>query len=110
MPGLAGAGPDFTGNWLRDNGTVRMAVTRCGSNFCAVNTWVKRPNGNEKVGDKIILTVTPLGPNELQGQAYDVRRQKTYRITLSLNGNRLETSGCVLLGIVCKSVGWKRVT
>jgi len=87
-----------------------MAVTQCGSQFCAVNTWVKRPDGNEKKGDKLILTVKPLGANELQGEAYDVRRQRTYNITLTLNGDRLETSGCVLLGIVCKSVGWKRVS
>lgn len=108
-PGLATAGVDPIGNWLRDNGTVRMAVTQCGANYCAVNTWVKRPDGPEKIGDKLILTVKPGSGNVYQGTAYDVRRQRTYRMTITLQGDSMETTGCVLFGILCKSTGWKRI-
>jgi uncharacterized protein (DUF2147 family) len=42
FPSLAGAtGLSPVGNWLRANGTVRIAVNQCGAQFCAVNTWVK---------------------------------------------------------------------
>ena len=101
--------PSPTGSWLRANGTVRIAVTQCGTNFCAVNTWVKNPLGKEKVGDRIILTVKPVSGTQYQGQAYDVRRQKTYRMTITFQGNNMETSGCVLLGVICKSTNWTRI-
>lgn len=100
--------PSPTGNWLRANGKVRIAVTQCGTNFCAVNTWVKDPQGNEKVGDRLILTVKPVSDSEYQGQAYDERRQMTYKVTITLQGNDMTTSGCVLLGIICRSTSWTR--
>ena len=99
----------LTGNWVRDNGTVKMAVSQCGDELCAVNTWVKRPKGSEKVGDRIILSLQPVSSSEFQGRAYDVRRQMTYRVTVTLEGASMETSGCVLFGIICRSAGWKRI-
>ncbi len=108
--GPAAARPmDPTGNWLRDNGRVRMMVSRCGEDFCAVNTWVKRPEGPEKVGDRIILKMHPVSDSRYQGLAYDVRRGLTYRMTVTLQGNRMETSGCVLFGVICKGIGWRRL-
>lgn len=100
--------PDPEGTWLRANGTVRMEISQCGSNFCAVNTWVKNPNGKEKVGDRLILTVRQISAIEYQGKAYDLRRRMTYRITLTFQGNHMKTSGCVLLGIICRSTSWTR--
>ncbi len=98
----------LTGNWARDDGAVRTRIAPCGSNVCAVNTWVKDPNGKEKVGDQLVMTLQPVAAGKLSGQAYDVRRQAHYKITITLSGNNMQTSGCVLLGIVCKSVGWTR--
>ena len=109
-PGLANAAdPGPTGNWLRANQTVRIAVTQCGSNFCAVNTWVKRPKGKEHIGDKLILDMQRVSPTEFQGKAYDVRRQMTYKMTVTLQGDSMVTSGCVLFGIICKSTSWTRI-
>lgn len=105
---FAGANSGLTGNWARDDGTTRISIQPCGSNLCAVNTWVKDPNGDEKVGDKLVLTLQPEADSKLQGQAHDVRRQTNYKMTITLNGNTMQTSGCVLLGVVCKSVGWTR--
>jgi uncharacterized protein (DUF2147 family) len=110
LPGPAlAADSGLTGNWVRDNGTVKMEVSQCGNDLCAVNTWVKRPKGSEKVGDKIILSLRPVSSSEFQGRAYDVRRQMTYGVTVTLEGTSMETSGCVLFGIICRSTGWKRI-
>jgi uncharacterized protein (DUF2147 family) len=99
----------LTGNWARNDGAVRMAIVQCGGNFCATNTWVKDPNGSEKVGDELVMTLQPASSSVLQGQAYDVRRKATYKITVTLEGGTgLQTSGCILLGIVCKSAQWTR--
>lgn len=105
---FAGANSDAVGNWSRDDGTTRISISPCGSDLCAVNTWVRDPNGKEKVGDKLVLTMQPSAGPKLQGQAYDVRRQAHYKMTITLSGNTMQTSGCVLLGLVCKSVGWTR--
>ncbi len=101
--------PSPAGNWLRANGTVRVAVTQCGTNFCAVNTWVKNPLGKEKIGDKLVLTVKPVSNNAYQGRVYDERRHLTYRMTITFQGNTMKTSGCVLFGIICKSTSWSRI-
>jgi uncharacterized protein (DUF2147 family) len=106
---LADGTASLTGNWARDDGSVRMTVSPCGSNLCAVNTWVKDPNGSEKVGDRLVMTLQPESGSKLQGEAYDVRRQAHYKMTITLDGKTMQTSGCVLLGIVCKSVGWTRM-
>jgi uncharacterized protein (DUF2147 family) len=102
------SGQGLTGNWARDDGTVRMEILPCGGDYCATNTWVKDPNGDEKVGDKLILKLQPASGSVLQGQAYDVRRKATYKMTITLQGASMQTNGCVLLGIVCKSAGWTR--
>lgn len=107
---LADGSPELTGNWARDDGTTRMEISSCGAEFCAVNTWVKDPNGKEKVGDKLILTLKPVSSSELQGQAYDVRRQAHYKMTITFEGGTaMQTSGCVLLGIICKNADWTRL-
>jgi uncharacterized protein (DUF2147 family) len=107
MAAAAGTNPPLTGNWARDDGTARIAITPCGANFCAVNTWVQNPAGKERVGDELILAPAAQGP--MKFQAYDVRRKLHFSMTITLTGNAMRTSGCVFLGLVCKSAGWTRL-
>jgi uncharacterized protein (DUF2147 family) len=110
IPSLAAADDTaLLGNWLRDNHTVRIAVSQCGNNVCVVNTWVKRPKGNEHIGDGIVLTLKPVSSTEFKGRAYDLRRHLTYGMTITLQGANMETSGCILFGVICKSTGWQRI-
>jgi uncharacterized protein (DUF2147 family) len=107
----AGAAPEngLAGNWARDDGSVQMVIAPCGGALCATNTAVKDPSGAERVGDRLVLKLTPLSSSAFQGQAYDVRRQRTYKMTITVQGTTLRTTACVLLGIVCKSADWTRV-
>ncbi len=109
MPLPAVAENALTGNWARDDGSVRMAIVQCGAAFCATNTWVKDPNGTEHVGDRLVLSLSPVSPTVFKGEAYDVRRQAHYKMTITVQSGTLSTTGCVMLGILCKSVGWTRV-
>jgi len=102
------AATQLTGNWTRDDGAVRIKIAPCGANLCAVNTWVKNPNGKEHVGDELILTLQPVSDSVLKGQAYDVRRKMQFNMTITVQSASMRTSGCVVLGIVCKSVDWSR--
>jgi uncharacterized protein (DUF2147 family) len=104
-----GAGPEsLTGDWAREDGAAQIAIVACGQQFCATNTWVRNTSGSERVGDELILTVKPGSSSELHGQAYDLRRKATYKITIRLQSNTMNISGCVFLGIVCKNANWER--
>jgi uncharacterized protein (DUF2147 family) len=101
--------PALTGGWARDDGAARIIITPCGANLCAVNTWVEDPNGREKIGDELVLTLQPAAGGRLKGDAYDVRRKLTFTMTITLSGAAMHTSGCVFLGLICKSAGWTRI-
>ncbi len=103
------SGTGLTGNWARNDGATRMAIAPCGANLCATNNWVKNPNGRERAGDQLVLNITPGSGSVYKGQAYDVRRQRSYKITITLQGNTMRTTGCVLLGIICKNADFTRI-
>lgn len=96
------------GNWSRDDGQARVGLSTCGPAVCAVNVWVRDPAGSERVGDRLVMKLRPSGAGAWSGTAYDPRRSLTYAMTMTLRGDTLQTKGCVLGGIVCRSVGWKR--
>lgn len=100
--------PRLAGNWARTDGATRISIAPCGKDFCAKNTWVRNPDGPEKLGDRLILNVHPHGADRLTGQAYDVRRKLSYSMTIKFSGRNMQTSGCVLLGFICKTAHWRR--
>jgi hypothetical protein len=55
------AGPEFIGNWARDDGKTHIRVERCGADFCGVNTWVRPGHNAEKVGDTLVANLKPAG-------------------------------------------------
>jgi uncharacterized protein (DUF2147 family) len=102
------AGPDPIGIWTRQDGGTRIQIAPCGSNLCAVNTWVRDPQGSEMVGDTLVLTLTPASPSVLKGRAYDQRRQMTYSMTITFDPAGMTTHGCVVFGLLCKTAEWAR--
>ena len=50
----------------------------------------------------------PNGENAWAGTAFDPDDGKTYTGKMTLSGNHLVTSGCVLGGLICKSFNWTR--
>ncbi len=108
----AGASPalaDPTGTWLRDNGNSRVRIAPCGPNFCGTLTWVKDPSGPAKVGQRIFYDMAPAGANAWAGKAFNPEDGKTYSGKLTLSGSTMTTSGCVLGGLICRSVSWSKV-
>ncbi len=104
------APPSPIGEWVRADGSTKIDITKCGQDYCALNIWVRNPNGAEKLGDKLEMTLAPaVSPDILKGSAYDVRRQMHYAMTMNLEGAHMRTRGCVLFGFICKSAQWNRV-
>ena len=110
VPILASAegGPDISGNWTRSDGKTRVRVVSCGNQICVTNTWVKDASGGEAVGDKLIMTLAPQGTSALAGSAYDVKRDASYSLQISVQNDQMQTRGCMLVGVVCKSLNWIR--
>jgi uncharacterized protein (DUF2147 family) len=106
--GAARAG-DPTGTWLRDNGNAKVRIAPCGGALCGVIAWVQDPAAPGKVGQRVFYNMVPNGSGGWAGQAFNPEDGRTYSGTMTLAGNYLKTSGCVLGGLICKSVGWSRV-
>ena len=108
-PALATAAlADITsGVWSRGDGNARVKISPCGAALCPINVWIKSP-GSENVGDRLVMNVKQTAPGKYAGTAYDPKRNLRFSTTITVNGNRMTTSGCVLGGIICKSQQWAR--
>ena len=103
---LAAQAADPSGVWLRDDGNARVEIAPCGGDICATNLWIGDTSGGEEPGDRLVMSLEPRSPDTLVGTAYDVKRDRTYSMTLQVGEDRLVTRGCVLGGILCRDVGW----
>ena len=109
---LATGGPalaqDVTGTWLRDTGASRVRFSKCGEAMCGTLAWLKDTNGPAKVGQRIFYDMKPSGAGKWSGSAFNPEDGKTYAGTMTLAGDKLTTAGCVLGGLICRSVVWNR--
>jgi uncharacterized protein (DUF2147 family) len=103
------ASPDPTGLWLRGDGNAYVRIAPCGTRICATNTWIKDPGTGEAVGDRLVMDLAPQAGNVLSGTAYDAKRGMTYTVTVTVAPTGLTTRGCLLFGLLCRSVAWSRV-
>ncbi|MGO9389825.1 DUF2147 domain-containing protein [Rhodoblastus sp.] len=96
------------GIWMRDDGAARIEFSPCGPALCAVIVWLKSPTSKAHVGQQVFFDMTRADQNSWTGKAFNPEDGKTYSGKMTLSGNRLKTSGCVLGGLICKNVTWRR--
>jgi uncharacterized protein (DUF2147 family) len=100
---------DMDGTWARGDGNAKVKIVPCGADICAINTWIKPGTPSEKAGDKLVMTLKPAESGSYSGTAFDPQRNMSYGISVSVDGDKMVTKGCVLAGIVCKDVSWTRI-
>ena len=61
-----------------------------------------------KVGQQVFFDMKPSGENAWKGSAFNPEDGKTYSGKMTLSGDHLVTAGCVLGGLICKSMNWTR--
>lgn len=105
---FAASAPDPSGVWNRGDGNAKVRIAPCGSHICATNVWIKDTSGGEAVGDRLVMTLQPKSADTLAGKAFDAKRALTYAIQLKVAGQSLVTRGCLVGGLICKSVNWSR--
>jgi uncharacterized protein (DUF2147 family) len=100
---------DLDGQWARSDGNARVKIEPCGQNICAVNTWIKPGTPKEKAGDRLVMTIKPEADGIYSGSAFDPQRDLSYNITVTVNGDKMTTKGCVVAGLLCKGIDWTRM-
>lgn len=97
------------GNWARGDGNARVRIAPCGDALCAINTWIRDESSGEHIGDRLVMKVSG-GGSTLNGTAYDPQRKLNYNLEINVAPQTMNTRGCVLAGIICKTVSWTRVS
>jgi uncharacterized protein (DUF2147 family) len=105
---LPASAQDVTGTWLRDSGASKVRFAKCGDAVCGTIAWLKDAEGPAKLGQRIFYDMKPSGAGKWSGNAFNPEDGKTYSGTMTLSGDTLTTSGCVLGGLICRSVKWAR--
>ncbi|MGO9390986.1 DUF2147 domain-containing protein [Rhodoblastus sp.] len=103
----AAAAGDILGNWERVDGKSGIRMSPCGDAVCGHITSVRDANSPAKVGQRVFFGLKPSG-NGWSGEAFNPDDGKTYSGNVTVAGSSMTTKGCVLGGLVCKSVDWKR--
>ncbi len=115
------------GTWLTTNGKAFVEVKPCGQQLCGQIVWLRNPKDasgrplrdgyNEDatqrarpiMGLPILLGLQAIAASQWQGQIYDPERGKTFDVQLShAAADRLEITGCGLMGLVCETHVWTR--
>ncbi|CAN5893236.1 DUF2147 domain-containing protein [soil metagenome] len=104
-----GGSASITGEWSRTDGASRISVAPCGEQICAVNTWIRDTSNGEAVGDKLVMNLQPQEPAKLTGEAFDEKRKLRYSMEILVADNAMTTQGCMLSGVVCKTLHWNRL-
>lgn len=101
-PAFAGSA---NGTWLRGNGAHVLAFD-CGGGLDLKVTKSPEPG---KVGKTIMCGAKKTGENKWKGSLLNLDDGQKYSGYVTLSGNSLTLSGCVLGGIICKNDTWSRL-
>lgn len=99
---------DIIGTWQRADGNSRIRMTPCGDAVCGSITWLKSSDTPAKVGQRVFSGLKQDGDG-WSGSAFNPEDGKTYAGKATVSGATMVTKGCVLGGLICKSVSWSRV-
>jgi len=96
-----------------DKGYLHVLIEECGEVLCgtivnAYNLENEVSADYEHVGKKMLWDMKASGDSTWKkGKIWDPSKDKTYKSKMSLSGDTLSVSGCVL--IVCRAQDWTRV-
>jgi uncharacterized protein (DUF2147 family) len=99
---------EVTGVWLHEDGASKVRFAPCGSALCGTIVWLKEAKGPAKVGEKVFYDMVSSGDNNWTGKAFEPSSGKEYTGKMTLAGDSLTTAGCIMGGLICKSIVWSR--
>ena len=115
------------GTWMTTAGKGIVAVEACGERLCGKIVWLKEPKDSKGrplrdgynedpskrrrpiLGLPILLGLVPVARSQWQGWIYDPEKGKSFDVTLVHRAaDRIEITGCGLMGLVCETHVWER--
>lgn len=111
---IAAADP-IEGVWQTqpDEGSfAHVTIAPCGGAFCGTisRTFKDKAEYNSpNTGKQIVIDMAPQGDGKYEGKVWRPANNKVYLGKISLSGDRMNLSGCVAGGLLCKSQTWVRV-
>ena len=97
--------------WARGDGIARVKIEPCGTDLCAINTWIKPGVTDEKVGDRLVLSLKADNGTHWAGRGlrsptqsalqHVVRRRRRFHAIARLRARR---------PAFAKSMGWTRLS
>jgi uncharacterized protein (DUF2147 family) len=99
---------DIGGIWLHEDGSSKVRFAPCGARLCGTIVWLKDTSGPWKIGQHVFYEMAPDGANSWSGKAFEATSGREYAGKMTLAGDSLTTAGCVLGGLICKSIVWSR--
>jgi uncharacterized protein (DUF2147 family) len=119
----AHAAPNIVGDWITEDRSAVITISRCGSSVCGRigRALVNKPNfpktdvhnpkpqlrGRPLIGLQILSGFIATADRWDNGRIYDPESGKTYRSRLKLNPDgSLKVSGCI--AFICQSQRWTR--
>lgn len=115
----------ITGNWTTQDGRAIVTIANCGSAICGRLSRILAPtpdgppvdenNPNPRLRNRPVQGITVVsGFDQRQGnvwrggEVYDPESGRSYSARMTLNGNRLDVTGCVAWGALCRTETWTR--
>lgn len=109
LPSAAFAQADpILGTWTRDTGASKINFAACGGAICGTISWLKDTSGKAKVGQRVFTNVKQTAPGKYSGTAIDPEDGKQYSGSITVSGNSLSGGGCVMGGLICRNVSYRR--
>ena len=112
------AGPSWAGVWRNTNNTVHIKAAPCGAKMCATVVWADdqtkaavAAKGRNIIGMQLLRDFRDTGSGEWRGTVYipDMDMTVSGKLTL-LDRNTMLAEGCGLLGLVCQTRHWSRIS
>ncbi|MEL6297127.1 MAG: DUF2147 domain-containing protein [Pseudomonadota bacterium] len=103
-PTIASADP--SGTWLRPSTGGKIQAFKCGG---GLGLRVTASKTKAHVGKRIMCGAKKTGANRYEGSIRNLEDGKTYSGKVVIKGRKMDLSGCVLGGLVCKTDTWRKI-
>lgn len=107
------------GEWRNTNNNVHMRLQACGDAICGKVTWAdaakradaRKGSGKELIGSMLIRDLKKGSDGTWAGKVFIPDLNKNASGTVNqLSPVLIRVSGCTMLGLVCKTQHWHRIS
>ncbi|MBO9713080.1 DUF2147 domain-containing protein [Sphingomonas sp.] len=117
--GAAAPSDGLEGEWRNTKDTVHLKVEPCGAALCGTVTWAapkqredaKKGTGKDLVGSRLLTGLKRGGDGDWRGKVFvpDINTNASATVK-QLSQVQILITGCTMLGLVCKSQHWHRIS